>query len=570
MNIVGTGGLNINMSDLVKGRKGSFGAYAWYLPEEGCDNLFHLFILADSKRNKGRPDDPERSVANLATEPLEEAAARLKGFMDSKPAGGRAIMPVMPFAFCDPDDNGQDTYDNWFWWDGGVRKHIEAYGKLFTCYRDMGGPDIDAIIYDYEFGCHGPAICMENARSRVRLGDDEIEKRFQKIIDDPRYRTDVRPGLEAMGFKFYTGSDHNEMYSYWHSPGKDDQAELKNYKIGLLYANRRKCACLNRILEFVKENFYPDIWSSNYCAYNIMINPSNPAPEYFLAYYDMADLAKPKDERTPTPYGTHNSPHLYVKLAADEAVPESSPYPFRVFRKTPFNAVLKTLLQAQAVLFYSDKSKMMPWVGNYTWSYNDRLPCNATDYYKEFILHLGLLDVGPMLYFNADRANVGWAHDDLLFSRLLHELDEVAGFKDRKSLCADYHDCRHRYILSGMSAGGKNVWRITPDIYTPDASLPGGYVTADSFYEGRKSANNSAVMEDSRPKFRIGNQVVRFPEGSFIYRPENMSSAYGYWVISPEGTKPEEFIDSRYDPPAETDYKYVDGENIEKLKKILL
>ena len=66
--------------------------------------------------------------------------------------------------------------------------------------------------------------------------------------------------------------------------------------------------------------------------------------------------------------------------------------------------------------------------------------------------------------------------------------------------------------------------------------------------------------------FQIGNQFIKFPEGSVLYEAESEQSGFGYWVISPEGTFPSEYRDENTAPPAETDYVYVNNANITKLK----
>ncbi len=329
---------------------------------------------------------------------------------------------------------------------------------------------------------------------------------------------------------------------------------MKNFYTGILYAQERKSGYLNRLYNYMRYEFYPQHTESNYGNYYALYNRDFPSSQHQYSMFE-----KPEQRRgslsAVSPFGTHNSPVLYGKIAADEAVPPGTAYPFALFRKTPYNGMFKMILIAQSCLLYGKNSKMMPWIPNYSWSYKDQLPFYATEYFKEFILHLGLYNPDPMLYFNAFRDEVAWAHDDLLLSGLLHELDEVAGFENRRSLVEGFTPSYRRYLLSGMCAGGRNIWRITPDIYTPDERVPGGHVTAESF-----------LVCGEVPEFKIGSQAVKFPSGSFIYKPEESNSACGYWVISPEGTKPDEYTDNRFAPPVETDFRYADGENLSKWK----
>lgn len=123
-------------------------------------------------------------------------------------------------------------------------------------------------------------------------------------------------------------------------------------------------------------------------------------------------------------------------------------------------------------------------------------------------------------------------------------MDEVAGFPDREYIIPDeMSDWNQRYVLSGMSAGGRNVWRITPDLTTDDISL------------------ESFKIKDNPPTFQIGKHVVEFPEGSFIYestrkREYGWLSEAGYWVISPADTKPNEYIDDSAEDIEEPIYTF--------------
>lgn len=176
----------------------------------------------------------------------------------------------------------------------------------------------------------------------------------------------------------------------------------------------------------------------------------------------------------------------------------------------------------------------------------------STDYYKEVILHIGLHNANQMLFFNNATRSEAWAHDDILLSNLLKELTEVAGFSNRKCISLDKVDINKRYLLSGMYVNGKNVWRITPDVNTPEGS---GHVTKESF-----------LVDESNLIFRIGNQIIDFPEGSYIYNATDEQSQIGYWIYSPAGTYPEEYIDSNYTAPAESDYEFVADAELERLK----
>ena len=123
--------------------------------------------------------------------------------------------------------------------------------------------------------------------------------------------------------------------------------------------------------------------------------------------------------------------------------------------------------------------------------------------------------------------------DDILLSNLLHELDELVGYKDRKPIENVDVPWSRRYVLNGMTANKRTVWRLSPDI-----SVPG--LTIENF-----------LVSEKPLKFQIANEVIQFPEGSYIYKPSKEYSAYGYWVISPLDTRPEEYYDDTVEPAPE-------------------
>lgn len=528
-----------------------FVAYAWYQPEIGADNVYQMFYVG-GHNNATRPDDPENAMCNLSKETPQEAAEKMKLFMEGKPEGGRVIMPIMSRLISDPDLDGKNIFDNWFWWEKGINKNIEYLCALLSAYQEIDGPDIDAFVLDYEIGCDRYNMAWGSIGGSQQVTDTQMEAMLANVISDPRYSTDVRPGLAAMGFTFYIGDDHNELYYYGKKPISTSTEEHRTsfYK-GLLYAAKRKSDYLNQIYDAVK-TYYPNASFTNYGSANMESN-ENTFETVPLQNYQ-ADI--PWSERTATPVGTHAAPVLYGAVPTTVSNNPPSGYSYSTFKKTPFNGALAVLQKVRDVIIYSENSKIQPWIGNRTWDYNDNVWFASTEYYKELILHIGLHNAEQMLAFNNAAHSEAWAHDDILLSELLKELTEVAGYSNRKCISSTAVDINKRYLLTGMYVNGKNVWRITPDIYTPDEN--GGHVTKNSF-----------LADSEQLTFRIGNQIVQFPEGSYLYEAENEQSSIGYWVVSPAGTSPEEFISSAYDAPPESDYVFIADAEYNRLKEEL-
>lgn len=535
-----------------KGQKGFHNAWAWYKPNKSAEgNIFQTFYIAAHK-NASRPDDKENAMCNLYSETPLEAAQKMKRFMENKPEGHRVIQPIMSRLIYDPNLDDTRTFDNWFWWDEGIQKNIDVLKELLFYYKKIGGPDIDGMILDYECGCDVFNMEWCYVGGSTLLTAEEMEVRFQGIIDDSRYLTDVRPGLEAIGFEFYQGSDHNELYNYWYNPGKVNTPAMKNFYLGIQYASQRKDMYLNKIYEFVRDNFYPDIICANYGSSPRLYNSDNPYNYHMYCMFETP--AENKEDRPSTYFGNMNAPLFYGQMLASETKQPYSSYPYETFKLTPFNDAFWTLLCYEEMMSFKDGAnyKGMPWIGSYAWDYTS--PFAATDYWSELVLHGGLHNINTFQTFNNQRLE--WLDEDKILSDLLYELDELVGFEDKTCLWEKIMDCDQRYLLSGTYAGGKNAWRITPDLYTPDESVPGGFVTVDSF-----------CIDKENPTFKIGNQYVRFPEGSFIYKPEREVSEIGYWVISPEGTRPEQYRDESEPIPPQAVYTYVKDAETAKLKE---
>ncbi|MBQ4516284.1 MAG: S-layer homology domain-containing protein, partial [Clostridia bacterium] len=206
-------------------------------------------------------------------------------------------------------------------------------------------------------------------------------------------------------------------------------------------------------------------------------------------------------------------------------------YPFEYYKATGFNAALVELIKIQDAVLSTDGGKIMPWIGLKSWSTGGYANFWSTNYYDEFVLHTGLMNPDPFLIYNIGAKDQGT--DEKLLTRLFNQLDELVGFDDRKPLITKAFSWDQRYLLTGMYAGGKNVWRITPDLYTPGVS------------------QENFLINKEKPTFQIGNQVVVFPEGSYIYQPTEKISDYGYWVVSPQNTYPEELRIVGMDIPKE-------------------
>ncbi len=468
--------LPINASAMEEGKKGTFFAYLFGYSNE-TDNILKPYDLKS---------------ANLYSKGAKAVAKETAFYLKMMPEGRRAI-----------DIHGisydiMDNKENVVWWDNGTEAVREHMIKYFSALKDEG-VELDYIIDD-----------MEGDMSNWSIKKQEVA---DSIVNDPRYLTDIRPELESRGFRFGT-EEQGDLYYVVHYT-KDKTKTAYNMWNRAMDGDRL-ATYHNRAFYDVAKEYFPDVKLSNYSS---------------TAYNGEAKIISGASHRTylggagKTHIGTHSSPVCYgsiVHLAYAGYAPEW--YTQERFWRTAYNALLLDTMKCQSAVLSTKNGGLMPWIGLRDWSNSSGSYGNffSTDYYQEFLFHAGLLNPDPFLIYNAGSSQEG---DDLkLIQNIMYQLDELCGFEDRKPLVTEAVDWNRRYVLSGMYAGGKNVWRITPDLYAPGVSL------------------ENFLVDKENMIFQIGNEIVDFPDGSYIYTPKQNLSAYGYWVISPKGTYPEEFI----------------------------
>lgn len=528
-------------------------AYSWSLVDPEIENVHPMFYLYGGEKGT-RPEDPEKeTIAYLYDGNYAAEAQKMKTYMESRPEEGRVVIPHFGKLIFNLDPDNPNTFDNWFWWDKGIDEAISRLDAFFEAYKAIDGPPIYALFFDFEAGCDYSNISWGSIGSDTQLPMSELVKVYDKIIADPRYEKDVRKILDEMGFEFYNGDDYNELRYYY----RNESAHRESFYIAQKFASERAAMYLNEIYEAVKKH-YPDIIFSNYGSYSrvkadVMLEPMN------ASWYN----AVPEEsDRKASSIGTHMSPVLYGQMSMTDRTVGSVAYDGyaygTTYKKTPFNAAIAVLQRMQRTTAYHDDQMIMPWIMPYTSDYSSASPTpfSSTEYYKELMLQLGLCNARSFLFFNNSvrTPELDVMGENQLMSDLMDELNFFVGYSGKKSLVETPLSGNARYMLSGMSANGQNVWRIAPDIYTPDGN--GGHVSKESF-----------LADSENLIFRIGNQCIDFPEGSYITEYEDELSSVGYWVITPVGTRPIEYIDSNYAAPLPTDYEYVYGAELENLKK---
>ncbi len=470
---------------------------------EGVTNVFDLPFFW-SPRNV--PTEKLTVKYGDLTDPKEIAHA-LKEHFDKRPDGTRYFNLTALQGMCHTASEDVIYMDKGF-------EFVEAWlHEFLTYYKSIGGK-LDGIVTDMEY--FDPLSWWLNSNVyKDGNGDSEI---YNKIVENPLYATEIRPLLEERGFKFFDlipgfseiysiyprleGSDFATSRTIWDAVMRTHLNNyITEYVYGTLveyYPEGQVCDYQGRnINAWMKEEEYDG--SDKFLGGNQTMAGNNTNINFYLhrpsnAYYDT--LAKP--------FGYNGA--YYEESAYSAALWE-----FNVFRN---------LYKA------SNGHNLSTWVAYYDYhsgemgDETDARIMSGTAYYSEVLFHIGLLNPKPFIGFivpggSTDGMYAGSGEDYIrrvrVVSEILEELTRVVGASDRKPLDVPT-SWSDGYLLSGMYAGGKNYWRITPD--TTHMTL-----------------NEFRVKGTADPTFSIGGKTVTFPGGKIIedgYVSE--IGTCGYWV----------------------------------------
>jgi hypothetical protein len=204
---------------------------------------------------------------------------------------------------------------------------------------------------------------------------------------------------------------------------------------------------------------------------------------------------------------------LYKSVPAYNAV---------VYEDNAFNYVLWDLTHAKNYKASAPNDKfsvILCWD-----NYSQKGYCN-TPYFAEMTYHMAMLDPYPFqTYCIESEITSRESYPDEVVAFLdeqIEELNRVAGYADRKHIATPY-TWNDKFALTGMYAGGRNIWRITPDTITTN-------VTKESFL----------VSGTKDPTFTVNGQTVTFPGGKIIEDTKlSKLGTCGYWVETDKDVVP--------------------------------
>lgn len=384
------------------------------------------------------------------------------------------------------------------------------FHEFITHYHSIGGK-LDGVVVDVEF-----FDSFSYGLTQERQKNPYV---YKEIVDNPNYATKIRPQLEERGFQFWTNITDvtPEIYSIDGSCGD-------------AYAQSRaiwNVVIRNHYNQYVTEAFaeaaelYPELKISDYVARTMYgwdknMSSSDGFPtggNYYTA----------GNSNYVNTYGSRPSGSFFK----DGGIPlyQNPPaYNDTIWEDNPYNMTLWELICAKQLKESAPDKRLTVTTVYYNYSTREGSYCN-TPYYSEIMYHTGMLDPDPFQAYCIKNEMVRSGTDVEfamgILSKQLDELTRVAGYADREYINVPY-SWNDKYLLSGMYAGGRNIWRISPDIYGTNTTLQSFKV------EGTKD-----------PTFTIEGQTVTFPGGKIIEDAAiPQVGTCGYWVETPKDVLP--------------------------------
>lgn len=159
---------------------------------------------------------------------------------------------------------------------------------------------------------------------------------------------------------------------------------------------------------------------------------------------------------------------------------------------------------------------IIPWITSPT--YRSFVYGQDSSHWQETIFHAALSGAE---YFNFWRLTDQGSDPvgNALLSSVLDRLDAMVGFVNRKSLSiGDYPEFSDHILVTGMEAGGRRVWRITPN---PDSQFAIQQLTIN----GQPAVTYQIA---GQPAVTLNNATLIDPALDPVYSP---GSPLGYWVL---------------------------------------
>lgn len=473
--------------------KKSFYAVTWSNEIDGLSNVDNLVninieMLGENVRFGSL------IYSQYTDEQVESMAKSLKAKMDGRVEGQRYIHFFGPA-------NTMALVEKSVYFDAAVTQLSEMADKLFAKYKEIGG-EVD--------GAMMSMLYPDMGSHYVKTSE------YNRIVKDERYATQIRPLLEERGFVFYENPTPQTPEIYGISG-----------KAGSKYSN---CAAIWNTVMGIRLNTGIRQW-----AYEPM---AKYFPDVHVADYQSTDTdawMKPMTQSGSVTGGGGNA--LRAGNTSCEKFYSNTPsnddfynnigtsykniptYMNATYKKTAFNNFRYDMNVAKQVYIADANNDVCFWISKYGTTDNNTSVAGSP-YYAEQLYHLCMYDPKPFVaFFNtADVKGEQLQRCAGIVNELLLEMDRVLGYADRKPIETPV-DWNSEFVISGMYANGKNIWRITPN---------------------RDLTSKEAFkVKGSDPTFSLNGQTVTFPGGKIIEDTTiSEVGTMGYWVETSSKTNP--------------------------------
>jgi len=496
----------------------------WSAP---TDDVKYIYTLIGSNVSEGRITDSTAADSVPVTvgdygSDIKTIAQKLKAEFDKRPAGTRyfhfAAHRTLLLAKC------KDLVD--------VRHGVELSKNwvtaLLTEYKSIGG-QLDGILLDLEY--NGASTHYINANQYSKSNKNI----YKQLADNEYYKSYIRPILVERGFVFYENPDpaqypeRSELWALYPSSGAEYSMSRSIWDqfIQEHLANAMTESVYKPLIQF-----YPDAIVSDYktcdsfCWYKGMNHMGNESGYNTIkagntSNYNFYDYGTGR-----LFYGYSSETNRTKRTVYQKPASYNDAY----FADAPYSRTNWEVNTMKRLLASTDTGKVNAWVtfykyGNYGPGYSN------TAYYSELFYHLGLTDPDPFIGYilPSDVGTRDFGQFDPLVSKygytlrvadeLMAELTRVAGKSDRKAIVTPI-TWNEGFFYSGMYAGGRNIWRLTPN--TDEVSK------ADF------------KVKDSVPTFSVNGVTITFPQGKIIEDSTITAvGTCGYWIETPANVTPE-------------------------------
>lgn len=477
---------------------------------EDFDNIWpkiHFWSRANEEYVSEDNIDVSASSSGVKGSTPKEIAENLKPVFDQYPEGMRYIR------FSSFRAALLTLLEDSIFMEKGAKVIEEWFTEFISHYHSIGGK-IDGISVDIEYVEAGYYYLTQDAKKDPLV--------YKKIVENPNYKTRIRPALEERGFKFWPAdkiSDETpEIYSINSNSG-DEYAQSRSIW-NIVVKNHISQYVTDSVLKPLQK-YYPEGQVFDYQARDTYSWQKMPGDQgdlvtggnYMVAgnvNYFNTYASRP----SPGFYSDNGNPR-YVKIPSYNEVT----YEDNAFNMVKFDTIFGKNLKASA-----PDGKLTSIVSFYNYSTRAGSYGNKP-YYSESFYHTALMDPDPLAGYIEKNEVVEQGndvHDTLeVVSKLLDELTRIVGAADRKYLELPY-TWNDNFVLTGMYAGGKNYYRLTPDNSE-------GYTKLEDF-----------IVKDAKDlTFTYKGQTITFPGGKIIEDSKiPIVGTFGFWIETAQDVLP--------------------------------